>query len=172
MVATSNDKSGSNASLDFEPISGSDAFREASGRVIANARLQLSLMSVKLDGRVYASEAFTNQLRNFILDHRRARLRVLVHDPRSAVQQAVRLVELGRSLSSRIEFREVPADIPALQEEYFIADERSLLFRSGPDQLEGRYYDDAPMVARSQLKAFDALWDQATVAREMTALGL
>lgn len=158
--------------MEFAAISGSEAFADSALEVVSAARHQLALMSVDLDRRLFGTDSFTERLRNFILQHRRARLRVLVHDPAAAVRNSIRLVEFGRMLSSRIEFRAMPDERRKLREEYFIADERALLYRSSPDQLDAKFYADAPMVARSHLRAFEALWHEATVAREMSVLGL
>lgn len=158
--------------MEFTAVTGSEAFAAAALDVVSRARHQLVLMSVDLDRRLFGTEAFTESLRNFILQHRRARLRVLVHDPVSAVRNSTRLVEFGRMLSSRVEFRSVPVERRKLREEYFIADECALLYRSSPDQLDAKFYADAPLVARSHLRAFEALWHESTVAREMSALGI
>ena len=156
----------------FESLSGIAEFADAAIRVIGNARYELALMSVHLDAKAFASEAFVERLREFILSHRRARLRVLLHDPRSAISNSIRLVEFGRLLTSRIEFRECNEEACKLPEEYLIADEVSVLHRGAPDQLDAKYYADAPRVARSQLKAFNAIWDECVVARELSALGI
>lgn len=156
----------------FEAVTGVSGFSEAALEVIGAARYELALMSVSLDGKTFATEAFVDRLREFILSHRRARLRVLVHDPKAAIKNSVRLVEFGRMLTSRIEFRECSAQGRKLSEEYFIADELAVLHRSAPDQIDAKFYRDAPRVARSQLKAFDAIWDESVVARELSALGI
>lgn len=165
-------ESASNATLAFAAVSGSDAFAAATLEVVRAARYELVLMSVELDRRLFGTEVFIDQLRNFILQHRRARLRVLVHDPAAAVRNCIRLVEFGRLLSSRVEFRKLPQTRAMPREEFLIADERAVLYRSAPDQLEAKHYADAPMVARSQLRGFNTCWEEATVAREMSALGL
>lgn len=158
--------------MEFSAVTGSAAFAGAALDVVAAARHQLALMSVDLDRKLFGTDDFTERLRNFILQHRRAKLRVLVHDPAAAVRNSVRLVEFGRMLSSRIEFRAVPMERRKLREEFFIADERALLYRSSPDQLDAKFYADAPMVARSHLRAFEVVWHESSVAREMSALGL
>ena len=160
------------AGIEFATVSGRDAFAEAALAVVGAARHHLALVSVDLDRHLYGTEAFTQTLRGFILAHRRARLRVLLHDPAAAVRNSVRLVEFGRMLSSRIEFRVMPDDRRKLREEFLIADERAVLYRSSPDQLEAKHYADAPMVARSHLREFEALWHESVVAREMSALGI
>lgn len=156
----------------FTAINGSEAFAAAALEVVAAARYQLVLLSVDLDRRLFGTPTFTEQLRQFILQHRRARLHVLLHDPAAAVRNSIRLVEFARMLSSRIEFRTLPEERRKLREEYLVADERALLYRSSPEQVEAKHYADAPLVARSHLREFEALWHESTVAREMSALGL
>lgn len=156
----------------FAPVSGAAEFAAAALDVVGAARHQLVLMSVELDRRLFGTDEFIERLRNFILEHRRARLRVLVHDPVAAVRNSIRLVEFGRRLSSRVEFRALPAEKRRLREEYLIADETALLYRNSPDQLEAKYYSEAPLVARSHLRAFETLWQDSTVARELSSLGL
>ena len=160
------------AAIEAVAVTGSAAFADAALEVVGAARHDLALISVDLDRRLFGSEVFTEKLRGFILAHRRAKLRVLVHDPAAAVRNSIRLVEFGRLLSSRIEFRAVPEDRRKLREEFLIADERAVLYRSSPDQLEAKHYADAPMVARSHLREFEALWHESVVAREMSSLGL
>ncbi len=160
------------ASLEFTPVGGTEAFAAAALAVVATARHQLALMTVDLDQRLYGSEAFVQQLRGFILQHRRARLRVLVQEPLLAVRNSPRLVEFGRMLSTRIEFRQVPAARRRLRQEVLIADERAVLYRGAPDQTEAKHYEQAPLVARSHLRAFETQWQEAVVAREFSALGM
>lgn len=167
-----NNASASARTFEFVTLSGAQAYADGLLQIVESGRYALSLMSVSLEQQLYGTEAFGNAMRNFILQHRRARLRVLLHEPQSAVKDCGRLVELGRSLSSRVEFREVPPEHQKLPQEYFVADETAVLFRSSPDQLESKYYADAPMVARSHLRDFEAIWQRASVARELTALGI
>lgn len=158
--------------MDFTAVGGAVGFADAALAVVATARHQLVLMTVDLDGRLYGSELFVECLRSFILQHRRARLRVLVQEPAQAVRNCVRLVEFGRLLSSRIEFRQVPTTARRLREEYLIADERTMLYRGAPQQTEAKHYQHAPLVTRSHLRAFEVLWQDAVVAREFSALGI
>ncbi len=150
-------------------ISGGQAFREALASVTAQARLQLSLLSFDLEARTYGDEAFVETVRRFALSHERARVRVLINDTERTMRRAHRLVELGRQLSSRIQFRQLPEEHRGLVEEYLIADERALLFRERSDALEARL-ECVPLSARLKLRAFDPLWEQSTPARELAEL--
>lgn len=151
-------------------VTGGAAFLEHAVRLVEAARLELVICSAMLDRRVYGDETFIDRVRRFVLQHRRARLRVLVGQPQAAMRASHRLVELGRALSSRIEFRQPAEERQLPADEYLIADERVQLIRATPEQLEARYFADAPMAARLQLRVFNALWEEAVPAREFSEL--
>lgn len=137
-------------------------------QLVAQARVSLALLSVELDQHLFGTSRFADQLRNFVLQHRRARLRVLVHEPTKAIKNSPRLAELGLALSSRIEFRVVHETGRKQTEEFLIADERALIYRGAPSDPGAKLYADAPLVARSHLRAFEVLWADAGIAREFS----
>ncbi len=140
--------------------------------MVAGARQEIVIGSVDLDRRIYGGDVLVGGLRRFLLEHRRGRLRGLVQKPKLAVRGAHRLVELSRALSSRIELREPGAASSGGGEEYIIVDQRKLLVRTAPGDLEARYYADAPALAREQQRSFEQCWQQAQIAREFAELRL
>lgn len=151
-------------------VTGGTAFLEHAILLVEAARLELAICSATLDHRIFGDETFIDRVRRFVLEHRRARLRVLVSQPQVVVRGSHRLIELGRTLSSRIEFRQPAEERPLPADEYLIADERTQLIRATPERLEARYFADAPMAARLQLRAFNALWEEGLPAREFSEL--
>jgi hypothetical protein len=138
--------------------------------MVRAARQQVVIFSYDLDRRVYGADAVVDPLRAFLLHHRRGRLHGIVHSPRLAMRGAHRLVELSRTLSSRIEFRELLPERREALQDYIIVDGRSLLIRSAPQELEARYYAHAPALARDQLRHFESFWQESPPAREFTDL--
>ncbi|HEY0975546.1 MAG TPA: hypothetical protein VGE57_13710 [Solimonas sp.] len=153
-------------------LNGRVAFVEALGVVAGDATLELALLSYDLDARVFGDESFVEKVQALALRHHRARIRVLVNATERTMHRAHRLVELGRRLTSRIEFRQLPDDEKAVIEEYLVADEKGVLQRDANDRLEARHYAYAPLEARRRLKAFNALWDVSVPARELGELRL
>lgn len=151
-------------------VTGGAAFLEHAILVAEAARLELAICSATLDRRIYGDETFIDRVRRFVLQHRRARLRILVGQPQAAMRASHRLIELGRTLSSRIEFRQPAEERQLPADEYLIADERTQLIRGTPEQLEARYFADAPMAARLQLRTFNTLWEEGLPAREFSEL--
>ena len=116
------------------------------------------------------AEEFSEIIKKFILQHRRARLRAIVHSPGLAMRRGHRLVELGRALSSRIEFRALPEERQKIREEYLIADERALIYKEAHNDLEARWHAHDPLRARELRRTFAALWNESAPAREFTDL--
>jgi hypothetical protein len=156
----------------IELVNGQAEFLLRASQLLASAKLEITLFSQSLDRRTYSSEGFVAPLQTFLLSHQRARLRVLVHTPALAMRTGHRLIELGRRLSSRIEFRELSPERKLIRKEFLIADESSLLIRESEDQLEARYYPHAPLLARDQKREFDTWWQESPPAAEFRDLKL
>ncbi|EIT68112.1 hypothetical protein [Hydrocarboniphaga effusa] len=155
-----------------ESVLGHLEFADKAAQMLRGARSEVVIFSHDLDRRIYSSESLVRLLRGFLLEHRRGRLRGIVQSPRSALQGAHRLVELARSLSSRMEFRECAEGWRASGEEYLIVDQRQLLIKGDRHEVEARYYADAPLLAREQLRQFENAWQASTVSREFSDLKL
>ena len=153
-------------------VSGVAAFTEHAVLVARAARMEIVIYSDSLDRRIYGDEAFVATVRSFVLQHRRARFRALVRQPVLAMRGAHRLVELGRLLSSRIEFREPLPERTLPRDEYILADEKALLLRGAPEEIDAKYLPHAPLDARQQLRTFNALWEESVPAQELRSLGL
>ena len=82
------------------------------------------------------------------------------------------LVELGRLLTSRIEFREFAPGKPLPQEEMLLADGRLLLERGGHEALEAKLVREDPATARERQRRFDNLWDHAVPSAELRRLSV
>lgn len=154
-----------------EAVVGQAEFLRRAAEMAQAVRKDLAIFSQDLDRRTYGSDEFIEPLKSFLLAHERARLRVLVLSPSAAMKTGHRLVELGRRLSSRIEFRELPPERrETTTQEFIIADEFSLLVRESPDEVEARYYPHAPLLAREQLRNFDTLWQESSPVAEFRDL--
>lgn len=156
----------------IELASGQAEFLLRASQLVTTAKLDITLFSQGLDRRTYSSEDFIAPLQTFLLSHQRARLRVLVHTPALAMRTGHRLIELGRRLSSRVEFRELLPERKLIRKEFLIADEASMLLRESDDQLEARYYPHAPLLARDQRREFDTWWQESPPAMEFRDLKL
>lgn len=155
-----------------ELLVGFAAYAERAREMVAGARYEIALLSQVLDRRLYVGSEFGEALQGFVRQHARARVRVLLHSPADALANAPRIVEVGRALTSFIEFRELLQERrQAVLEEYVIADGRTLLWREERRSLEARL-DFDPAAARLKLKEFDTFWNESPPAQELRRLGL
>ena len=160
-------------SAEAELVTGAADFAARATQMVSGARMELALQSQELDRRIYGTEVFGEALRRFVLQHSHTKVRVLVSNTQAAISNSPRLVELGRALTSFVEFREVPQPRQqTTRDEYLVADGRLLLYRETPQDLEARFYAHSPHLARLQLKSFDLLWNESEPAQELRKLGI
>lgn len=153
-------------------LEGHEPFLQRAVEMASAARQELVLLTQALEPRTWCAEPFVAAIQRFVLQNKHTRFRVLVADPRQAIVGGSRLVELGRRLSSFIEFRELGAERrQAVLEEYLVADGRTLLHRESTTQLESTY-SGTPLRARLKLRDFDVLWNESTTAQELRDLKL
>jgi hypothetical protein len=156
-----------------ELVTGAAEFAARAEHMVGNAKMEVALLTQELDRRVYGTAAFADALRRFVLQHSHTKVRVLVNSTQAAVANSPRLVELGRGLTSFVEFRELqPQRQPVVREEVLIADGRVMLYRETPSDLEAKYYEASPAAARLKLKEFNLLWDESEPAQELRKLGI
>ena len=153
-----------------EPANGQAEFLQCAAQLAASATQTIAVFSQNLDRRTYGSDDFLAPLTRFLLSHQRARLRVLVRTPAQTMLKGHRLIELGRQISSRIEFRELLPERQMIEREFLIADESALLVRESPQELTARYFAHAPLLARAQLREFEMWWQESPPAAEFRDL--
>lgn len=154
-------------------ILGRSAFADAVLELAHAARREMRLLTYDLDRELYGEEAVVEAIKQFLLSSPRARLRVLINDARSPARGGHRLVELGRRLSSRVEFRELPEhERPSRRGELLIVDHSHVLERSSMEALESRYEKDSAALAQARGELFERLWDHSEPSAELRILGI
>lgn len=153
-------------------VTGAANFAARATQMVGAARMEVALLTLELDRRIYAGSAFADALRHFVLQHQHTKVRILVNATQLAIANSPRLVELGRGLTSFIEFRELLAPRqPVVREELLITDGRCMLYRESPQDLQAKYYGAHPLAVREKLKEFQVLWDESVPAQELRRLG-
>jgi len=162
-----------NASAEPQALAGAEAYAEQALALVSGARLELLLQSEALDARLYRGEAFARAVQDFALASPRARVRLLVREPRAALRNAPTLIELARRLTSQIEMREPAEDArEACRGERLIADRRAVLERPDAGALRARLLNDAPAQGQRRAEDFDSLWNAALPSTELRRLPL
>ena len=156
-----------------QKLEGRAEFAAAALSLVQSARRELLLLTWDFNRLSYGSEEFVEAAKRLVLGDEHARIRVLINQPRLAMQGAHRLIELGRQLPSRIEFRELLEErVMSHRAEWLINDHGGYLERREPDALYARYLPESSVLARQRAVDFRQLWDESPAAQELRVLGL
>jgi hypothetical protein len=154
-------------------ITGRAEFAAAVLGLASTARREIDLLSYDLDRDVYGSIELVDTIKNILLASQRTQMRVLLNQPKRAVLTGHRLIELGRAISSRIEFRELPHErINDNRGELMIVDQRALLEKREQGALYASVWPDNPLLAAMRGEYFEILWSESEPAQELRRLHL
>ncbi len=152
-------------------IEGRDAMREALIQVIGQAQRDLLVSSACLESALYKATDVVEALKQQALAQRRLRIKLIISDPKRAMEQAEPLIELARRLSSQFKFREPVGVVHQFEEECIIADRLAYLYRDRPDNLMAKFaLRDGPG-AHPLVQRFDERWLNSQPAMEFRRLG-
>jgi hypothetical protein len=141
-------------------------------RLASQAQRLLLLHTENLAPEIYDRPGFLDAIRRFARLHNQTRFLILVHDSRRAVQRGHRLIELGRQLSSTIEFRRPMDEYRHFHESFLLADTTGYLHRRLPARYEGTASFNAPGKAADWQKYFMEVWDRSEPDLELKRLYL
>ncbi len=159
-------------SPNYRVLASSEENRTAALELACGARMTLALFTRDLDPVIYDTQEFVTAVQQLALRSRYSRIRIVAIDPTAAIKDGHRLIELGRRLSSFIEFRRPSQEHAKLSESLLIVDETGLLYRPVASRYEGFADSDNAFAARARLRDFDEIWEQAEPEPEFRRLGL
>lgn len=159
------------STLEPQALSGRREFAEAAGLLVGDALRYIDLLSYRLEPEAYGAADFVNRVKRLLLDSPMARLRVLLNQPRLAVGRGHALIELGRQMTSQIEFRELLGERSNdCRGELLIIDRRGLLIRRDQGDPEATLWRDAPDLGKQKSEYFDSIWAESPPAHDLRAL--
>lgn len=142
-------------------VEGSGAVREACLALVTQARREVLIMSRQLDRVLFDNTQITRALRDFILQSRRTRLRVLLKDPEAARHNGHRLVELAQRLSSYAEIRVPAPEHHAFNAAFVVVDQQGVVHRSLSDRYEATVSFADRHLAGECVRQFEEMWETA-----------
>jgi hypothetical protein len=134
-----------------------DDVRAATRRAVAGARRLLSIYTLDLEPQLYEQAAFLELIKNFLLSHAFAKVRLLTHRP-IPYTSPNKLAAMRRRLSGHIEIRTVNPQFSARTSGMLIADSKAIVYRAQVASWEGVAGFEQPPIARLYLQEFDEMW--------------
>lgn len=141
--------------------------------LLDDARHELAILSHDLDAELFATPTALEALKRIALSGRRARIRLLVREPREASIDARRLIALAQRLPSAFALRTPVEEIDRQDGSAFLLNDRhGYLFRPLAGRLVGEGSTYAPGRHQQLGARFDEMWERAEPATEFRALGI
>lgn len=144
--------------------------RNAITDVARSAKRSLAIFTQDLEPEVYDRIDFLDCVKNLILMHKFARVRILLKDPLRSVKEGHRMVELARRFSTFVELRQIHEDFGKHTEAFLLADQTGLVYRLNASRWEGIADTNSPRVAQRYAELFDDVWNKSQVVQELRAL--
>jgi len=130
--------------------------------LVGQARRKLQLLTRDLEPRLYDREPFYQALRQLAISNRNVEIQILVMDSDRVVKEGHRLINLGRRLSTFIQFRRVADDYQSTPSSFLIVDERGYLYRNLAIQYRGIADFNSPYRAQEYMRHFDEIWQHSS----------
>lgn len=151
--------------IDVESL---DQAREIALQLAAQARRRLWLYTRDLDALLHDTPAMLQAIKTFALSSREAQVRVLLHDPTTAVRNGHGLIALAHRIPSRIEMRVIGEEPDTLYAGAFVAeDSGGYLFRPVGSRFEGTADLHGPGRQRQLRDYFEQVWERAVPIPEL-----
>ena len=148
------------------------SIRDAGVRLAAAARREILIFTQDLDAPLYDQAPFLAAVRRLALARPHRPVRVLVFEPRQAVSDGHRLVELGRKLGSRIGMRRTALDFRHRTDAFLVVDATGYCLRRLADRHEALVDFAAPGPAARLRAEFEQMWELSSEDTELRRLTL
>lgn len=140
----------------------SEQNRAASVGLVSQAVRSVDIVSRHLDPAVYDQPEPIEALKKLVLDHRRARVRILVCDPQPIVSDGHRLATLALRLSSFMDIRVPSRQHRDFNQAFLVVDETGYIHRELADRYEGTACFSDRGQAGELTRIFNVMWEVAT----------
>jgi hypothetical protein len=154
-------------------LTGRSEFASAAQGLVRGALRYIDLLSYQLEHEAYGTQDFVNSVKRLLLESSNARLRVLLNQPRLAVGRGHALIDLGRQMTSQIEFRELAGERHNdCRGELLIVDRRGLLERRETGELTAKLWPDAADFGKQKSEFFESIWAESHPAQDLRSLSI
>lgn len=154
-------------------LRGPSAFTKHLCSNLAETSRKVDILTLDLDRLLYGDESVCNAISKVARGHAQSHIRILVKNPRPALENHHRLIALQQRLTSKIEIRQLAITPENESRGYSVCDNRSILLQHNDGEYDGFCNTDARPEAQALLEEFDQLWDrQSNVIEELKDLRL
>jgi len=142
-------------------LDSSDDNRIVSSALAKQAKRSIDIFTRHLDKRIYDDSEFIEAIKQLVIGHNQALVRILIQDSRKAAKEGHRLVNLGQEITSKIKFHTPSKEHTEHTEAFMIIDHTGLVHRRQFDRYNGIASFNDPKQARELQAQFDRGWEHS-----------
>jgi len=136
------------------------------------AQRVLNIFTYDLDATIFGKPPFIEAVKQLIISHHKASVRILLQDCTRIQQEGHRLIDLGQRLTSQIEIRRPGSEHIDHHENFLTADQKGFIHRRFHDQFDGTADFHAPLKTSKLDSFFIDAWVHSEPCRELRRLHL
>lgn len=155
-----------------QPFDSRDDLADHTRAMLTQTKHRARIFTHDLESRLYDQPDMLDTFGHLARSGPHARIEILVFDPRAAVREGHRLIELARRLSSFIELRQVHEDYQRDPAAFALFDERGLIYRPLHALYNGFADYNAPNECLEKHKFFQSIWERSGPVQEFRRLYL
>ncbi len=121
----------------------------------------LQIFTHDLEPQVLNRPELVKLIEEFLVFAPKPEMRIVVQDPKYAIADGHRLIQLGQRLSSKLQIRVANKDHQDLPEAFMQADNRLGIYREFSARWEGELWINRPVHATRLSRKFTEIWDAA-----------
>ncbi len=145
------------------PLETMEQHRIATQQMVQQCRRSVHIISRDLDPAVYDLPEFTGALTRRLLEHRRMKVYILVHDANAIARAGHRLLGTAHNLSGFVEIRKPGPDHKDYDGGMFVGDGVGFITRRTSDRYVGQMNFNDPRDSKVLLDEFEEMWAKSTV---------
>lgn len=156
-----------------ELLDGRAACRDCARRLIKLATQRVYIISQKLEPEFYNDREIFSYLSGLATRNRKADIRIIAHDTRSAASEGHYLINLSQKLPSFVQIRTTVtrADREFL-ESWLIIDDMAYMRVKNPSRYEGNYETCNKLECRQYIDKFEEMWETCQIDQNTRRLSL
>jgi len=154
------------------PLRNASEHQEAAICFARQAHRILHIFTYDLDSAIFGKPPFIEAVKQLIISHHKASVKILLQDCTRIQQEGHRLIDLGQRLTSRIEIRRPGPEHIDHHENFLTADHKGFIHRKFHDQFDGTADFHAPLKTSKLDSFFTDAWEHSEPYRELRRLHL
>jgi len=146
--------------------------KEQACNLFINANKRIQIYSHGLDPRILNNREIERHIAAFIKKSRNSELQILIYDENLLRGVDHRLIAIAQQFTSYVQIKVVPKDYQENPFGFYLADDRSMLYRSNCERYEAQFMKMPSFTIKDKSKLFNTIWQASTPASFLRALHL